>query len=141
MLNFRTKNQNDHVHYNEVVKYHAEVSKDFDKSAIETVKDYLRGFVDSVVTSAHYKERSAQKHIVNIPFSEYMQNGKCFEYKLIDGSLYRFAVRLEGKGKEDYISLFQPQFVGKKMEVVLVTCYANDKNDNHRTLRAENYAA
>ena len=124
-----------------MVKYHAEVSKGFDTSAIDEAKSYLQRFVNSVITSAHHKERSVEKHIPDIPFGEYMKYGKCFEYKLVNGSLYRFAVRLEGKGREDYISVFQPQLVGNKMEVVLVTCYANSKNDKHRTLRAEEYAA
>ena len=141
MFGFRTKSENNYVRNNDVVKYHAEVSKDFDTSAIKAVENYLCHFVKSVVTSAHHKERSIQKHIPDIPFGEYMKNGKCFEYKLVNGSLYRFAVRLEGKGSEDYISVFQPQRVGNKMEVVLITCYANNKNDNHRTLRVGKYAA
>lgn len=141
-MNFRTKMENAKVRPEDVLKYHVEVSREFDEAEINKVKAYLRFATKKVIMTQHHANRQIRKRIPNIPFWKFMKMGKCFEYKMVDGSLYRLAIRLEGNAGEDYISVFQPQYNNdNELEVVVITCYANKKDDQHFTLRSNEYVS
>lgn len=82
-----TKSTERTMNSKEVVKYHVEVSKKFDKTATETVKEQLLLLVQSVVPTKHHHDRSEEKNIHEILFPEYMRNGQCFEYKMVNNAL------------------------------------------------------
>lgn len=137
---YRTYRENQFVPDEKVKKYHIEVSKDFDRKEMEKVQRHL--LQNAVMERcSHYVRRGYQKKIPPILFSQFMEKGKCFEYKLVDGQLYRFAVRYTEKKDRDYIAVFQPQYKLGILQVVMITCYANSKDDKHGTLRKGEYVA
>ena len=138
-LALRSAQQNFHVDQRSVNKYHAEVSRSFDVAGIAAVQERLGNGATKFRFTQHCKQRSAEKHIPMISCERFLKEGKCFEYKLVGERLFRFAVRLVGKIR-DYVAVFQPQVRNDgQVEVVVVTYYANSKDDQHRTLRTEEY--
>lgn len=139
-MELRTKAENFFVDYDSVKKYHNVASADFATQEIKKLMHYLAQNTECVHTSFHQRLRRSEKSIPFIPFKDYMEKGTCFEYKVIGNTLFRLAVRIEGEYDEDFISVFQPQWNSKnQLEVVIITSYANNRYDSHKTLKKKEY--
>ena len=137
-IELRHAERNLHVNPTLIDKYHTEVSKSFNTAWLKNIQQYLHKGMTKFRFTKHCNDRRIEKHIPLISTEKFIEEGVCFEYKLIQNTLYRFAVRLMGK-LQDYVAVFQPEWKNGKLELVVVTYYANDKNDNHRTLRRWEY--
>lgn len=138
-LKTRKAEQNRSVNPSHVNKYHVDLSINFDTTWLEEFQKHLNEGSVNFHFTKHCKERNAERRIPIIPCEKFLREGTCFEYKTIGDTLYRFAIRLIGKFK-DYVAVFQPQIYKGKLEMWVVTYYANNKNDTHFTLRTWEYA-
>ena len=135
------RNNMNFVYENDVTKYHREL-KGFKGIEIFKIQKYLLNNCKIFFSSFHFLERKEEKNIPDIEVKELLKHGSCFEYKLVEGNkLYRFALRFSGNKDKDYVFVLEP-FVktNGETQVKFITCYANYKNDVHRSLRTSNYA-
>ena len=59
---------------------------------------------------------------------------------MIRGMLYRLSIRMEAKNKKDYIYVIEPKFIDESnIRVTFVSCYTNNRYDEHDTLNIEEY--
>ena len=134
----RKAEENYAVNQSRINKYHVDISSSFNTDWIKKFQQYINDGLVKFRFSGHCRQRRIEKNIPIIACEKFIREGICFEYKLIDDTLYRFAIRLAGKVM-DYIAVFQPQIRNGKLEMVVITYYTNDKNDFHSTLREWEY--
>ena len=134
------RNNMNFVYENDVTKFHREI-KGFKGIEIFKIQKYLLNNCKIFFSSFHFLERKEEKNIPDIEVKELLKHGSCFEYKMVGDKLYRFALRFSGNKDKDYVFVLEP-FVktNGETQVKFVTCYANYKNDVHRSLRTFNYA-
>ena len=129
----------------QISKFHMELENFDANNILLAQKTFLkRHCVVSYIP--HFIRRRYEKCIPEADIKDILKYGCCFEYKLVNGALYRMAFRVSGEkinGNKilDYIFIIEPYGNPKngEVEIRFITCYANRKSDTHRTLRIAQY--
>lgn len=129
------------INFDEVQKFHNSLES-FDSEGIRETIRRIKFNLGNVSKTAHFEQRCAEKEVPVLSVWKILTFGKCFEYKTHKGFLYRFAIRVSGTYKKDFIYVFEPRILRDgKIGIRFVTAYANNKWDAHKILKKENYAS
>lgn len=123
----------------EIVRFHVSLDG-FDKAVVTAAVALMRSRLAFVRTSPHFCEREVQKGVRRPRLEDVLAHGKCFEYKLSNGRLYRMAFRVAGSHGKDACYVIQPGLTRNgKVGVLFVTGWLNASDDHHATLRKGAY--
>ena len=129
------------INFDEVRKFHDSLES-FDFEGIRETIRRIKFNLGNVSKTAHFEQRCTEKEVPVLSVWKILTFGKCFEYKTHKGFLYRFAIRVSGTYKKDFIYVFEPRILRDgKIGIRFVTAYANNKWDSHKTLKKANYAS
>ena len=127
-------------HVKDVVKKYHISQPTFDIDDVYKIKSVIRRKTTKIVSTEHFKEMQKERNIPLYPIYTIMKYGRVFEIKMIRGMLYRLSIRMEAKNKKDYIYVIEPKFVDESnIRVTFVSCYTNNRYDEHDTLNIEEY--
>ena len=142
LMRFRnTSNAKKLIPESDIVKHHIELSG-FDNIDIMKMKTYLMLNIADISWTEHFRDRCDEKHIPFVQTWKVLKFGKCFEYKEVDGELYRLAIRVSIPHYyyEDCIFVIQPEInEDGTVNIKYITAYKNKKEDTHVTLNAKRY--
>ena len=129
------------IDFDEVQKFHNSFESFDSKRIMETIRR-IKFNLGNVSKSTHFEQRCAEKEVPVLSVWKVLTFGKCFEYKMHRGLLYRFAIRISGTYRKDFIYVLEPRILRDgKIGVRFVTAYANNKWDSHKTLKKANYTS
>ena len=109
---------------------------------VAKVKVAMKNDTKLVTFTSHCEERIKEKriHIHSLYTILGEHTSRVFEIKLVDGALYRFAVRVSTEGSLfDTTYVIQPRYYNGNYFLNIVTVYKNRKDDLHFTLDGKNY--
>ena len=124
-----------------ISKYHI-TQPAFSIGDVAKVKVAMKNDTKLVTFTSHCEERIKEKgiHIHSLYTILGEHTSRVFEIKLVDGALYRFAVRVSTEGSLfDTTYVIQPRYYNGNYFLNIVTVYKNRKDDLHFTLDGKNY--
>lgn len=127
--------------YSRIKKYHIS-NNNFNVDEIRKIKDMIYKKYTYIQITKHFNDEinNDKNSIVLDSIDCIFKYGKCFEYKIVDDKyLYRLAIRVYGD-VFDTIYIIQPIYYSEGIFLRLITCYTNNKDDNHITLNKKRYA-
>lgn len=125
---------------NDVVKKYHISQPEFDLDDVYKVKSLIRRHTSKIISTEHFKTMQHERNIKLLPIYTIMKYGRVFEIKTIRGMLYRMAIRIKYHNNKDIIYVIEPRFIeANNVEVRFISCYKNNRNDEHSTLNMKEY--
>ena len=124
-----------------ISKYHI-TQPAFSIGDVAKVKVAMKNDTKLVAFTSHCEERIKEKRIHTHSLYTILgeHTSRVFEIKLVDGALYRFAVRVSTEGSLfDTTYVIQPRYFNGGYILTIITVYKNNRDDLHFTLDGKNY--
>lgn len=90
-----------------------------------------------LVFSKHASERAIEKQVI-VPKSMEIRAGEVVEAELIDGKVTKLVVRRPLNATKDFVLVLVPK---DRNTWTVVTCWLNNKEDTHKTLKKDRLSA